>query len=883
MNRTAERARDWRDDPQTDRRVEALVAEMSLDEKVDLVTGDLNFNYAFYNAPIERLGIPALTMADGPAGARVNDRSVNGGRSTRLPAPISLAATWDPDLARRYGDVLGAEAFATGHNVQLAPAVDIARAPLGGRTFEAFGEDPLLQSRMVVPEIQGIQAHPVEATIKHFIANNQEYRRFTIDVRVDERTLHEIYLPPFEAAVVDGAVGAAMASFNRINGTYASEHRPLLTELLRGELGFRGWVMSDYEATWGTVEPARAGLDQEQPAARFWGERLAAAVSTGELPSQILDEMVRHILRPMIGLGLLDRPVEIGPLPVELQASTAREIAEQGIVLLKNTGSLLPLDRVPASIAVIGPEADSGSVAGAGSGWSLPTREVSPLEGIRRLASAGSRVTYAPGVDPLSAAVLLPGPPAIPSGFLVPPPGDGGSHGLRAEYWSNPTFDGEPILTRVEPQAAINLGFFNIPHFNAISPKLPSTPMELNGRISVRWTGSLSASVTGEHELTLTSLGSARLFVDDEPIITVEGAAPAEHDAAAPGFPPPPPLVPDAGPVVSVARLHLVADEPRAIRVDYAADSTEQNDQIGAQLRLGWRPPAGTVPPLIREAAALAASCDVAIVVAPTYESEMMDRPDLHLPAEQDLLIREVAAANPRTAVVLMSGGPVDVSEWEEGVPAILEAWYAGQEQGDASARVLFGDVNPSGRLPITFPKSEAHTPIADPEQYPGVEGVVHYGEGVLVGYRGYDELGIEPRYPFGHGLSYSSFAYEGLELRAIPLEPGSDPTSRDLDVIEVSLELVNTGARRGTEVAQVYVGRLPADVPTPPRQLAGFARITIDPGERARATVGIKRRSLAWWDAQASMWSAAAGEVEIQVGASSRDIRLRGRVRIAG
>ena len=397
VTRPAVRARDWRHDPETERRVEALVAAMSPEEKVDLVTGDQNFDYAFYNAPIERLGIPALTMADGPAGSRVNDRTVNGGRSTALPAPIALAATWDPELAGRYGDLIGAEAFATGHNVQLAPAVDIARAPRGGRTFESFGEDPLLQARMVAPEIQGIQSHAVQATIKHFIANNQEYRRFTIDVRIDERTLHEIYLPPFDAAVREGAVAAAMGSFNRVNGTYASEHPHLLTELLRGELGFRGWVMSDYEATWSTAESAQAGLDQEQPAGRFWGERLLQAVDAGEVEAAMLDEMVRRILRPMIGLGQLERPVEIRALPVEAHARTAREIAERGIVLLKNEADLLPLEPMPSSIAVIGPEADNASTAGGGSGWVYPIHETSPLDGIRRRAGEGVRVAYAPG------------------------------------------------------------------------------------------------------------------------------------------------------------------------------------------------------------------------------------------------------------------------------------------------------------------------------------------------------------------------------------------------------------------------------------------------------------------------------------------------------
>ena len=853
---------------------------MSPEEKVDLVTGDLNFDYAFYNAPIERLGIPALTMADGPAGSRVNDRTVNGGRSTALPAPIALAATWDPELARRYGDLIGAEAFATGHNVQLAPAVDIARAPRGGRTFESFGEDPLLQARMVVPEIQGIQSHAVQATIKHFIANNQEFRRFTVDVRIDERTLHEIYLPPFEAAVREGAVAAAMGSFNRVNGTYACEHPHLLTDLLRGELGFRGWVMSDYEATWSTGDSARAGLDQEQPASRFWGERLLQAMAAGEVETATLNEMVRRILRPMIGLRLLERPVEITALPVEEHAQTAREIAEQGIVLLKNDDDLLPLDPMPSSIAVIGPEADNASTAGAGSGWVSPVHQTSPLDGILRRAGDRVRVAYAPGNDPLSAAALLPGPPPIGSAFLSPPDGSPAGPGLLAEYWTNPAFEGEPMLSRIEPQAAINLGFFNIPVFNAISPKLAPTPMELNGRISVRWSGSLTSTVSGQHELSLTSMGSATLFLDDQPLLRID-AGDSSSEGPAPAFPPRPPLVPAAGPVVVSATVPLLAGEPHALRVEYAADSAEQNDQIGAQLRLGWRPPEGAVPPLVREAAELAAGSDVAVVIARTYESEMMDRPHLGLPGDQELLIREVAAANPRIVVVLMNGGPVTTGGWDERVPAVLEAWFAGQEQGDAIARVLFGDVNPSGKLPLTFPVDEAHTPVATPEQYPGVDGTVHYREGVFVGYRGYDELGMEPRFPFGHGLSYAEFAYADLDLR--PLPGDASGTDAGDDAVLASFDLENSGGRPGTEIAQVYLGPLPADVASPPRRLAGWARETLAAGERRRVSVGIDRRSLAWWDERIGAWAPTRGTFTIEVGASSRDIRLRGRVTIGG
>ena len=650
--------------------------------------------------------------------------------------------------------------------MQLAPAVDIARAPRGGRTFESFGEDPLLQARMVVPEIHGIQAHPVQATIKHFIANNQEYRRFTVDVRVDERTLHEIYLPPFEAAIRDGGVAAAMASFNRVNGAYASEHPGLLSDVLRGELGFRGWVMSDYEATWSTAAAANAGLDQEQPAARFWGPRLVAAVTGGEVDSR--DARRDGAAHPAADDRARPRRSSGGGRPRRRRRRTPARRARspsRGSCCSRTPMSVLPIGADVRSIAVIGPEADNVSAAGAGSGFLRPLHEVSPLDGIRRRAGADVRVTHAPGADALSAADLLPGPPAIPSAYLAPPDGQGS--GLLAEYWANPRFEGEPLLTRTDPQVAINLGFFNIPHFNAISPRLPATPMELNGRISVRWRGMLTADTTGTHRLSLTSLGSASLSLDGSTILRVRGdglhGPPVDHDA----FPPLPPLVPDEGPRIETVEVELVAGVPRAIEVEYAADSAEQNDQIGAQVRLGWEPPPGSIPPLVREAALLAAGCDVAVVVAPTYESEMMDRPGLDLPSQQDLLISEVAAANPRTIVVLMSGGPVATAAWDESIPALLEAWYAGQEQGDAIARVLFGDVNPSGKLPLTFPIDEARTPLTTPEQYPGVDGVLSYSEGILVGYRGYDQRDLEPRFAFGHGLSYTAFAYDGLELEA--------------------------------------------------------------------------------------------------------------------
>jgi beta-glucosidase len=856
-------------------RATALRDQMTLEEKIELVTGDLgDWRFAFYNAPIERLGIPALTMADGPAGVRINDRAVHDGRSTALPAPIALAATWDPDQATRYGDVLGAEAFASGHNVQLAPAVDIARAPVGGRTFESFGEDPLLQARMVVPEILAMQQHPVHATIKHIVANNQEYQRFTVDIRVDERTLREIYLPPFEAAVREAHVAAAMGAFNKVNGVYSCENAAVLVDILKDEWGFRGWVMSDYDATWSTVASAGGGLDQEQPSARFWGPRLHAAVEAGDVDVETLDGMVQRILFPMAALGLLDRPPEIGPLPVEAHGLIAREIAERAMVLLKNDG-ILPLSGdLPTSIAVIGPDADNASAAGAGSGMLKPAYTVSALEGIRRRAGDGVRVEYAAGVDPLSAAALLPGPPAVPSAFLVPTSGATG-YGLTATYWTNTRFAGDPLLTRVDPQVAINLGFFNIPVFNGISPKLPTTPTELNGRMSARWTGNLVVPLSGRYELSLTSFGAGRLFVEGDLVIDIAGGGADDAPAStAAQFPPVPPMVPGSGPVVSSTTVELVADQPVALVVEYAADSPELSPQMGAQFRLGWRTPEALVHPGITEAAALAGRSDVAIVVARDFETEMMDRPDLRLPNDQDALIAAVVAANPRTIVVLMNGAPIETARWDGDVAALVEAWFAGQEQGNALARVLFGDVDASGRLPLTFPRSLSETPVSSPAQYPGIDGVATYSEGVIVGYRGYDELGLEPQYPFGHGLSYATFNYAAIEV-------GPADATVDAAVAVVSFEVANTGTRPGVEVAQVYVGRLPGSTPTPPRQLAGWARVPLEAGERRRVSVAISRRSVSHWDVASHDWRTPQGDIAVHVGRSSRDLRLEGRVTV--
>ena len=828
-----------------DERAALLLAQMTLGEKVGMVHG--HSNDAYYIAPIARLGIPALTMTDGPAG-------ITTGKATALPAPIGLASTWDLTAARQYGELLGREAEATGHNVFLGSCMDIARVPVDGRLFEALGEDPILTGQMAARSIQGVQRHPVVATAKHYNVNVQEENRLEGDAQIDERTLQEIYMLPFAMAVQDGHVGAAMGAYNKVNCIYACENRHLLTDILKQQLGFQGWVMSDYGATHSTIEAANAGLDQEMATAVFFGDHLLQAIQTGQVSLATLDDKVQRILRTMFSQGLFDHPVQISPLPVQEHGQLAREIIGKGIVLLKNAGELLPLSSQELhSMAVIGGDADH-HIAGGGSSLVKPTYVVSILEGIRRRAGEGVRAEYAEGIDPASAVDLLPGPPLVPSSVLTPAGSGPEAHGLYAEYWTNTRFEGEPSLIRTDRQVGFNLGLFNFSSFNASSLK---TPEEFTNAISVRWTGSITPPTTGNYTLSLTHLGTARLYLDGQPLIDDPGITL----------------------VTQSVTLHLVAGQPHVLRIDYAADRPEQYTPvpgalsiaalIGSKVRLGWEHPDDAVPPAMQEAAALAARSDVAVVVVRDYRSEHADLPGLTLSNEQDLLIRTVATANPRTIVVLATGGPA-LMPWLEQVPAVLESWYGGQEQGNALADVLFGDVTPSGKLPVTFPRSDRDTPVSSPEQYSRTASVAHFSEGLYVGYRGYGQFGIESLFPFGYGLSYTSFAYAQLQV-----EPETTDGTRP---VRVSFMITNTGTRAGAEIAQVYLG-LPASTGEPPRRLAGWGKVELEPGETREVSVPLDPNAtshpLSYWDVTMNGWEMASGDYRVDVGASSRDIRL--------
>src|SRR5947209_5050356 len=763
-----------------DERAALLLNQMTLAEKIDMVHGEYG-PYGFYNTPIPRLGIPALTMADGPTGIHVSNAAVNEGRATAFPAPIALAATWDLTTAEQYGDLIGSEAVATGHNVFLGPGLDIARVSVFGRLFEALGEAPVLTGRMAAAYIRGVQRHPVVACAKHYNMNTQEQQRMGIDAHVDERTLQEIYTLPFEIVVKEAQLGAAMGAFNKVNGLFACEQPHLLTDILKQQLGFTGWVMSDYGATQSTVEAANAGLDQEMPAGTYFGDRLVEAIEAGQVSMATLEDKVRRILRTMFTLGLFEHPVGIRPFSIQEHGQWARTIASQGIVLLKNREALLPLSSEALhAVAVIGADADA-NIAGGGSSLVKPTYLLSMVEGIRR--RAGVQVEYAPGVDPLSAADLLPGPPAIPSSVLTPASSGSDVRGLHAEYWTNPHFAGEPSLVRTDRQVALNLGFFNYPGFNA--SLLPQTPLEFNNIMSVRWTGSITAPATGDYTLSLTHLGTARLFLDDQRLIDDPGVTLSTQSAS----------------------VHLVAGEAHTLQIDYAADRPEQGASwigsdsvsdanggyggggggglVGAKVRLGWEHPAEAICPMIQEAAALAARSDVAVVVVRDYNNEDADRPGLTLPNEQDLLVQ-------------------------------------------------------------------------------------------AVGIRRYDQLGLEPLFPFGHGRPYTSFTYADLKV-----EP---KTSEGNSNIQVSFKLTNTGSRVGAEIAQVYLG-LPASTGEPSKRLVGWTKVELGPGESREVSVTLDpdaaSRPLSYWNADTNGWEIAHGDYVVYVGASSRDIRLTGTLRV--
>jgi beta-glucosidase len=799
-------------------RIEALLEAMTLDEQVALLAG-ADF---WTTVPVPRLGIPAIKVSDGPNGARGGGSLVGGVPAASFPVGIALGAAWNPALVEEIGAALAEEALSKGARVLLAPTVNIHRSTLNGRNFECYSEDPHLTAEIAVAYIRGLQSKGVAATVKHFAGNESEFERTTISSEVDERALREIYLVPFEAVVRRAGTWAVMTSYNRLNGTYTSESRWLLAEVLRGQWGFDGLVMSDWFGSHSTAPTVDAGLDLEMPGpTRDRGEKLVTAVRAGEVAAATVRERARNVLRLIERVGGFDAPQIAPERAVDRPEHRAliRRAGAEGIVLLKNDG-VLPLDPGGAGrLAVIGPNAAVAQIMGGGSAQINPHYRVSPLEGIAAVLGE-ARIGHGIGCSNWRLRPLLRQPVAI-------------------EFFASPDLSG-PVVHRAESVEG------ELMWLGAVAPGVDQ------GRFSARLTATFTPQQSGPHEFGLVSAGLSRLFVDGRLVVDAWDDWRRGNNYFGEGN------------EEAVGRVVLEAGRSCRIVVEYACVA---HKALGVKaVRIGVTRPLGD--PEIERAVELARRCDTALLFVGRngeWDTEGADLPHMDLPGRQDELISRVAAVSGRTVVVLQSGGPVAMP-WLDKVAAVLQAWYPGQECGNAIADVLFGRADPGGRLPQTFPVRLEDNPAFG--NYPGAEGKVRYAEGIFVGYRHYDKKGIRPLFPFGHGLSYTRFGYSDLRLSTEALAPGAALTA--------SIEVTNTGSRAGQEVVQLYVRDAQASAPRPDKELKAFAKLTLQPGETRTVSFGLDMRALAFFDTAAAAWIAEAGAFELLAGTSSTDIRAR-------
>ena len=816
-----------------DHRVEAILTKMTLGEKIDYLSG----TDGFFVRGLPELGVPRLRMADGPMGVR------NFGPATAMAGGINLAATWDPALVERVGIEIGRDARAKGVNFLLGPGLNIYRAPMNGRNFEYFGEDPFLAARVAVAYINGVQSQGVSATAKHFMANNSEFDRHNTDAIIDERTMREIYLPAFEAAVKEAHVGAVMNSYNLVNGVHATQNEMLDTEILKKEWGFQGVLMSDWFSTYDGVAAANNGLDLEMPNGAFMNRHnLLPAVSDGRVSVAVIDGKVRRILRLAVKSQWLDRDQTDLAIPrYNLQGrQAALDAAREGIVLLKNDANVLPLDKhTIKSVAVIGPGAYPAVPVGGGSAGVRPFASVSFLEGIANELGPSVHTLYQRGIpefDELAQA----------TNFTTAR--SGGESGLLAEYFLNPNLEGDPILRRNDSHIS-----FGDASSTDLGVRAATYPL---GAESSRWTGYYMASSTAPYDVFIQSTGEGggnyRVYVDDKAVLDDWNEARALIGLAT--------ITLDPG-------LHKVVVEHRG-----------RPSFLGMRFRFGIVRQDSYVDPAAEKMAASADAVVVAVGFNPESESEGSDR-TFRLPPGQDQLIQKLAALNKRTIVVITSGGGVDMNGWIDRVPALLESWYSGQEGGTALAEIIFGDVNPSGRLPVSFEQHWEDNPAHDsyyPE--PGTKRV-EYTDGIFAGYRGYEHSGVKPLFPFGYGLSYSSFQYRNLSIRQVGPQT-AHPGARDSSLrYEVSWEVTNIGVRDGADVGEVYVGEAHPLVQRPAKELKGFVRINLRAGATGRVTVTLDSRAFSYFDVNAHEWHVDPGEFTVAVGRSVDQIVLKGMV----
>ncbi len=822
-----------------EKKIEKLLAEMTLDEKIHLCHGYSSMCVG----NIERLGIGSVEMADGPQGFRFED----GRTATALPCGMALACAFDPKAAFEYGEVIGREALASGLQVSLGPGFNLMRTPLNGRNFEYYGEDPVLAGAVATGYIRGCQSLSVAAAPKHLALNNQEICRTTGSSNIDERTLRELYLRAFEIVTKEAEPWMMMSSYNKINGEYASQCRHVQQEIVKDEFGFDGVMVSDWGASHDSMLAALGGLDLEMgrgSESAYFGEKLKRQVELGTVPVEKIDDMVRRILRLFWRTGVFEpekRPK--GEINTRRNRDDARRLAEAGMVLLKNDKNLLPLDRSKLkSVAVIGPNADQTHLMGplescGGSGAVHPDYEITPLAGLLEyLAGSGVAVRYAPGVEFDNYAAL---PPELLSTA-------DGAPGLEADFYATPEElndpAAKPILSRLD--AAMELSWGHV----AAAGKDASG--ELDDRLfAARWQGKLTPALSGRARLMVSRARLlVRVWIDGVEVISDR---PVEDRLVQGSY-----------------EFDAVAGKSHDLRIEAV-----RNYGGFAELKLLWKQ---NEEGKFQAALDAARDADLVLFFGGTnhrYDREAIgwgylpdaDIPDLELPGPQAELIARIAEVNPRLVVSLVNGSVVNVEPWIDRVPALLECWYPGMEAGRAIARVLFGDAEPGGRLNCTWAKTLMDYPCHANGSYPGetsdFNAHTNYIEGIFIGYRHFDRAGIEPRFPFGYGLSYTSF---DCKLRKVKVD-GYDVTA----VVEVT----NTGSRTGSEVVQLYVRDLESRVERPFQELEGFAKLTLAPGETGRVELTLGWRDFAYYYPPAGTFLVEPGDFELRFGTSSRAI----------
>ncbi len=801
-------------------RIESLIGELTLEEKVSILSG----SSAWHTTAVPRLNIPRVKMTDGPIGARGD--SISGATSACFPSASCLSSSWDKENIENIARAIGIEAKSKDADVLLGPTINLHRHPLGGRHFECYSEDPVLTGELASSYVQGVQSVGVSACLKHFIGNDTEYQRHFVSSNIDERTLRELYLLPFEMGVKAGSL-SVMSAYNQLNNIFCSSHDEMLNKVLKDEWNFPGYVVSDWGAAQDTIGNANGGLDCEMPGpARSWGENLVKAVNKGKVEEEVVDDKVRRILRVAEFTGRLDKPEEKPEESNNLEEDRVliRQSGSEGMVLLKNDGVLPLKPQEIKTIAVIGPNALKGQYMGGGSASLNPHYVVHPLEGIEAALGDEKQVNYAKGCHTHKFL------PAIPSNLFKE------NDGFQVDFYDGQEFDGKPIETKIlKGNKFWAMGGFGLDIVS--QSKRPS--------LSVRFTGELQPEFSGEYDFEIFSIGPSRLSINGE--TQIDNWTSQDPGDAFFGM----------GSAPKRKTISFEEGKTYLLEVEYKWEGRFPAVQIGMQ--------APDQFDLMEEAKSTAKEADAVILIVGTnsdWETEGNDRSNLDLPSNQDELIEEVCKLNKNTVVVLNTGSPC-LMPWVEKAGSILQCWFPGQEFGNSLSDIIFGKINPSGKLPTTFPKSIEDTPAY--ATYPGKDLQMDYEEGLYIGYRWYDKKEIDPLFPFGHGLSYTSFDYSNL--RAIPPKGNAS-------VAAFEFEISNTGDVAGKEVIQGYVNVPDSKIDRPRKELKKFTKIYLEPGETQKVKFELSERELSFWNVDLHAWQVEPAEYIFEIGASADDIR---------